>query len=186
MKGYFKMNLNRYLWILIFIASMGAGLHAGEIYQWIDENGVQHFTDVPPPPGAQIVESLSVTPSDEPSAGNGAAAFGDTGNVEGGENRPADGDDTGNTEEGGNRAPDDDANAPEGDENTPNDREDYWRRLGWGEDQTGPKDNGTVEGGENRPTDGEGTGASEGGDADAVDGGATGPIEGGDKRFRKW
>ena len=186
MKGYFKMHLSRYLWILIFIAGMGAGLQAGEIYQWIDEDGVQHFTDGPPPPGAQIVESLSEAPSDEPPAGNGAAAFGDTGNVEGGENRPADSDDTGNTEEGENRAPDDDANALEGDENTPNDRENYWRRLGWGENQTGPKDNGTVEGGEKRPTDGEGTGASEGGDADAVDGGATGPVEGGDKRFRQW
>ena len=180
------MKLKCYLWIWILIAGMVTGLQAGEIYQWIDEDGVQHFTDGPPPPGAQIVESFSETPSDEPPAGNGAAAFGNTGNVEGGANRPADGDDTGNTEEGGNRAPDDDAEALEGGGNTPNDREEYWRRLGWGEDQAGPKDNSPVEGDENRPTDGEGAGASEGGDADAVDGGATGPVEGGDKRFRQW
>jgi hypothetical protein len=178
MKGYFKMNLNRYIWIVILIAGIGAGLQAGEIYQWTDENGVQHFTDGPPPPGAQIVESLSETQSDGPPSGTGTADYGDTGKVEGDVNDPADGEDT--------SATDDDANALEGDEDTPNDREDYWRRLGWGEDQTGSKDNGTVEGGENRPTEGEGTGASESGDADAVDGGATGPIEGGDKRFKQW
>jgi len=186
MKGYIAMKWQLYFWILLFIAGMVAGLQAGEIYQWIDEDGVQHFTDGPPPPGAQIVESFSETPSDEPPAGTGAAAFGNTGNVEEGANRPADGNDTGNSEEGGNRAPDDDANAREGGGNTPADREAYWRRLGWGEDQAGPKDNGPVEGGDYRPTDGEGAGASEGGDADAVDDGATGSVEGGDKRFRKW
>jgi len=174
------MRLKLYLWILIFIAGVGSGLQAGEIYQWIDEEGVQHFTDGPPPPGAQIVESLSETPSDEPPAGNGAADDGDTGKVASGENRPAGSDGNRTTEEGGNRAPDDDVNTREGDENTPNDRENYWRRLGWGEDQT------VREGGENPPTDGEGTGATEAGDTDAVDGGDTGAIEGGDKRLRQW
>lgn len=181
------MKLKCCLWIGIFMAGMmGAGLQAAEIYQWIDEDGVQHFTDGPPPPGAQIVESLSETPSDEPPADTGAAALGDTGSVEGGENRPAEGDATGNTEEGGNRAPEDGASALEGNENTPNDRENYWRRLGWGEDQNGTKDNGPVEGAENRPTEAEGTGANQGGATDAVDGGATGPVEGGDTRFRQW
>jgi len=186
MKGFISMKWMRCLWVLIFIAGMGSGLQAGEIYQWIDEDGVQHFTDGPPPPGAQIVESLSETPPDEPPAGNGAAAFGDTGNVEGGENRPADGEDTGATEGGENRATDAEDSALAGDENEPTNREDYWRRLGWGKDPTGPGDTGTVEGGENRPADGEGTGATGGGDTDAVDGGDTGSIEGGDKRFKQW
>ena len=157
---------------------MGAGLQAAEIYQWIDEDGVQHFTDGPPPPGAQIVENLSETPSDEPPAGTGAAALGGAGKVEGGEKRPADGEDAGAT--------DDDANAREGDGNTPNDRENYWRRLGWGKDTSGPQDNGPVEGGENRPADAESTGAAEGGPTDAVDDGAPDPVEGGDKRFQQW
>jgi hypothetical protein len=186
MKGFISMKLNRYLWILIFIAGMGSGLQAGEIYQWIDENGVQHFTDGPPPPGAQIVDSLSETPSNEPLAGTGTTDDGDTGKVEEGGNRPADGDDNGATEGDGNRAPDDDANTVEGNGNTPTNREDYWRRLGWGEDQTGREDNGPVEGGENRPGGGEGTGVTEGRDNGAVDGGDTGTIEGGDKRFRQW
>jgi len=180
------MKWQLYLWIFIFIAGMGSGLQAGEIYQWVDADGVQHFTDGPPPPGAQIVESLSETQSDEPPAGNGAAAFGDTGNVEGGENRPTDGDGTGNTEDDGNRAPDDDANAREGGGNTPTDREEYWRRLGWGEDQTGGEANGPVEGGENRPVEGEGTGATDDGATDAGDDGDTGAIGGGDKRLRQW
>ena len=186
MKGFISMKLYRYLWILIFIAGMGSGLQAGEIYQWIDEDGVQHFTDGPPPPGAQIVESLSETPSDEPPVGTGTADDGDTDTVEGDENRPADGDDTGATGGVGNRAPDDDANTVEGNGNTPTNRDDYWRRLGWGEDQTGGEDNGPVEGGENRPVDGEGTGATDDGATDAVDDGDTGAIEGGDKRFRQW
>jgi hypothetical protein len=186
MKGFSSMKWLLYVWIFILIAGMGSGLQAGAIYQWIDADGVQHFTDGPPPPGAQLVESLSETPSDEPPAGTGPAADGDAGQAAGGENRPADGEGAGNTEEGGNRAPDDDANAVAGDPNEPTNREDYWHRLGWGKDATGPEDSGTVAGGENRPADGEGAGAIEGGDTDAVDGGGTGAIEGGDKRFKQW
>jgi hypothetical protein len=186
MKGFISMKFMRYIWIMIFIAGMGSTLQAGEIYQWIDEDGVQHFTDGPPPPGAQIVESLSETPSDEPPAGTGKADDGDTGKVERDESRPADSDDTGAIEGVGNRAPDDEANTVEGNGNTPTDREDYWRRLGWGEDQTGPEDNGPVEGGENRPVDGEATGPTDDGASDAVDDSETGAIEGGDKRFRQW
>ncbi|CAB5099894.1 hypothetical protein D3OALGA1CA_1356 [Olavius algarvensis associated proteobacterium Delta 3] len=28
---------------------------AGQVYEWIDENGVKHFTNEPPPPGATVV-----------------------------------------------------------------------------------------------------------------------------------
>jgi hypothetical protein len=185
MKGFISMKLQRFLWILIFIAGMVSALQAGEIYQWIDEDGVQHFTDGPPPPGARIVDSLSETPSDEPPAGTGTTDDGDTGKVEEGGNRPADGDDTGASEGDGNRAPDDDANTVEGG-NTPTNREDYWRRLGWGEDQTGRENTGPVEGGENRPVDGEVTGPTDDGPTDAANDGDTGAIEGGDKRFRQW
>jgi hypothetical protein len=38
--------------IFILMICMGPALAAAEIYQWIDEQGVLHFTDGPPPPGA--------------------------------------------------------------------------------------------------------------------------------------
>jgi hypothetical protein len=35
---------------------------AGQIYQWIDKNGVRHFTNEPPPPGAKIVSEEAAIP----------------------------------------------------------------------------------------------------------------------------
>lgn len=37
---------------------------AGQVYEWIDENGVKHFTNEPPPPGARIVEQEKEIPFD--------------------------------------------------------------------------------------------------------------------------
>jgi hypothetical protein len=148
-----SMKLPLFFWVFVFISSMGPFLEAGEIYQWIDKDGVQHFTDGPPPPGAQIVEGLSETPAIEPPANTGATAPKDAGRVEGEENSPPDLEDTG-TVDGG--------------ENSPTDREEYWRRKGWESGSTEREDPGAVEGGENGPNDR--------GEPGAVDGGQNAPI----------
>jgi len=148
------MKLQLFFWVFICISGMQPGLEAGEIYQWIDKDGVQHFTDGPPPPGAQIVEGLSETHSDEPPAYTGPTDRENTGAVEGGEDGPTDREDTGAVESG---------------ENGPPDREDYWRRRGWGNGSSEREDSGAVEGGENGPPDREDTGAVEGGENSPTD-----------------
>jgi hypothetical protein len=37
---------------------------AGQVYEWIDKDGVKHFTNEPPPPGAKIVEAEKEIPND--------------------------------------------------------------------------------------------------------------------------
>jgi Domain of unknown function (DUF4124) len=143
------MKLLRFLWVLILISGMGSDLEAGEIYQWIDKDGVQHFTNVPPPPGAQIVEGLSEASADEPPATTGPKKPKGTGAVESDENRPTDREDTG---------------AVESSEDGPTGREDYWRRLGWGNDTKDREDTGAAEGGEDRPANRDDPGAVEGGE----------------------
>jgi hypothetical protein len=39
---------------------------AGQIYEWIDENGVKHFTNEPPPPGATVVKEAEEIPYTPP------------------------------------------------------------------------------------------------------------------------
>jgi hypothetical protein len=51
--------------IIVLVLGLGPGLEAGEIYQWVDKNGVQHFTNEPPPPGARIISSTAEVQSDE-------------------------------------------------------------------------------------------------------------------------
>ena len=97
------------LWAVLLIFGTVPALTAGEIYQWVDEDGVQHFTDGPPPPGARIVEGLSEGQPDQPPANTGAAGNGSAG--------PAEGEDPGAAEI---EAPD----AVEGDDNAPTSRED--------------------------------------------------------------
>lgn len=143
------MKLQIFLWILILISGMGPDLEAAEIYQWIDKDGVQHFTNGPPPPGAQIVEGLSDSPSDEPPVSTGPTNPKDTGAVESDEKGPTGREGTGAVESG---------------EDGTSDREDYWRRLGWGNDTKDREDNGAAEGGEDRPANREDTGAVEGGE----------------------
>jgi hypothetical protein len=52
--------------ILLFSAfCLWTSLEADQIYQWIDNNGVRHFTNEPPPPGAKIVNEQQAIPYDE-------------------------------------------------------------------------------------------------------------------------
>lgn len=143
------MKLRNFIWGVMLIAGMGSNLDAAEIYQWIDKDGVQHFTNGPPPPGAQIVEGLSEAPSDEPPATTGSTDRVDTGVVKGGGNEPNEREDTGAVESG---------------EEGPTGREDYWRRKGWGSGTKDREDTGAAEGGENGPTDREVPGTVEGGE----------------------
>jgi Domain of unknown function (DUF4124) len=141
------MKLQLFFWVFIFISGLVPYLEAGEIYQWIDKDGVQHFTDGPPPPGAQLVEGLSETPAIEPPANTGANAPKAIGSVERDENGPPDLEGTG---------------AVNGDKNGPADRDEYWRRKGWESGSPEREDVGAAEGEENSPTDREEPGAIEG------------------------
>lgn len=45
-------------WLTIMLC-LGAGLAAaGQIYRWVDERGVTHYSDQPPPPQARKAETL--------------------------------------------------------------------------------------------------------------------------------
>ena len=48
--------------ILFSVFCLWTSLEAGQIYQWIDKNGVRHFTNEPPPPGAKIVNEQQAIP----------------------------------------------------------------------------------------------------------------------------
>jgi hypothetical protein len=54
--------------ILFSVLCLGTSLEADEIYQWIDQNGVMHFTSDPPPPGAKIVNQQQAIQTDEAAA----------------------------------------------------------------------------------------------------------------------
>jgi hypothetical protein len=51
--------------IIISVFCLWTSLEAGQIYQWIDKNGVRHFTNEPPPPGAKIVNEQKAIPYNE-------------------------------------------------------------------------------------------------------------------------
>jgi Domain of unknown function (DUF4124) len=51
--------------ILVLVFCLWTPLEAGQIYQWIDKNGVRHFTNEPPPPGAKIVNEQKAIPYNE-------------------------------------------------------------------------------------------------------------------------
>ena len=51
--------------ILFSALCLGTPLEADQIYQWIDQNGVMHFTNEPPPPGAKIVNQQQAIQTDE-------------------------------------------------------------------------------------------------------------------------
>ena len=51
--------------IIVSVFCLWSSLEAGQIYQWIDKNGVRHFTNEPPPPGAKIVNEQAAIPYDE-------------------------------------------------------------------------------------------------------------------------
>jgi glutaredoxin len=57
------------LFFIILIAAVhGGGMAYGEIYKWVDKNGVQHFGDAPPQKAgtAGKVESIPTTPRRAP------------------------------------------------------------------------------------------------------------------------
>jgi len=59
-------NMNRQmLLIVILVFCLSTSLEAGQIYQWIGKDGVMHFTNQPPPPGAKIVNQQEAIPYDE-------------------------------------------------------------------------------------------------------------------------
>ena len=138
----------RILFGLFMIFGLAAGLDAGEIYQWVDKDGVLHFTDGPPPPGAQRVEGLSETPPDEPQPKTGPAKHENARAVEQGETAPTEGEDAGAVGGNGNKS---------------TSRDDYWQRKGWGNGTSGAGGPGATENGENPPPpDQENTDAIEG------------------------
>ena len=51
--------------IIISVFCLWTSLEAGQIYQWIDKNGVRHFTNEPPPLGAKIVNEQQAIPYNE-------------------------------------------------------------------------------------------------------------------------
>ncbi|MGD9331448.1 MAG: DUF4124 domain-containing protein [Desulfobacterales bacterium] len=150
--------------VFLLIAAMGPDLGVGDIYQWTDKDGVQHFTDGPPPPGAQIVEGLSETPADKPPATTGPAKRREAGAVEEVENEPAGRGSEGAVEDDDNDpAGRQDAGAVEDGENDASDREDYWRRLGWDDGPTDGEGAGDRAEGENETDDRENPGTAEDG-----------------------
>ena len=50
---------------LILVCCIWTFSEAGEIYEWIDENGQKHFSDDPPPKGEKIVKEIEAIPSDK-------------------------------------------------------------------------------------------------------------------------
>lgn len=135
------MKRRFFLWAALVIVAMVPGLAAGEIYQWIDEDGVQHFTDGPPPPGARIVEGLSEGQPDQPSVNTGAGGDESVG--------PVEGEAPGATEI---EAP----GAVEDSGDDPTSREEYWRRRGWESGPTEEETPAAFENGQKAPIEGEG------------------------------
>jgi len=140
------LKLHFFFWVFIVSLCLGPGVAAGEIYEWIDKDGTRHFTDGPPPPGAQLVEGLSDTQSDGSPPRTGPTDDGNTAASEGNEAGP-------------NEVQDKDA--IEGGEKGPTGREAYWRRRGWGNSPPNPEGIGPIEDGERGPTEGENAGPVE-------------------------
>ena len=151
----FAMKHTLFFAVLILILGTSLNLLSGEIYQWVDKDGVQHFTDGPPPPGAEPVEGLSDAKPDEPRSKSAPAERQDEGAIEQGENGPT---------EGENAGPDG------GDGGQSAYRDDYWRRKGWGKEPTPAEGRGPAEVGGNPPPPDQQ-------DANAIEGGQNVPTE---------
>ena len=51
--------------ILLLVCGFCVSPEAGEVYEWLDKDGVKHFTDEAPPPGATILnEEKEITSPD--------------------------------------------------------------------------------------------------------------------------
>jgi len=53
------------LLVLVSVFCLWSSIAAAQIYEWIDKNGVRHFTNVPPPAGVKIVNEQEAIPYDE-------------------------------------------------------------------------------------------------------------------------
>lgn len=67
------MNYKTSISLIAFMAAIGLGAaaHASEYYRWVDENGVSHFSQQPPPKSQAEAEKVKVnvrTPSEEETA----------------------------------------------------------------------------------------------------------------------
>jgi hypothetical protein len=51
--------------VLAAVFYLWSSVAAAQIYEWIDKNGIRHFTNVRPPPGAKIVNEQAAIPYDE-------------------------------------------------------------------------------------------------------------------------
>jgi hypothetical protein len=51
--------------VLVSVFCLWASIAGAQIYEWIDKNGVRHFTNVPPPAGVKIVNEQEAIPYDE-------------------------------------------------------------------------------------------------------------------------
>jgi hypothetical protein len=51
--------------ILVSVFCLWTSPEAGQIYQWVDKNGVNHFTNEPPPPGEKIINEQTAIPYNE-------------------------------------------------------------------------------------------------------------------------
>lgn len=51
--------------ILVLVFCLSTSLEADQIYQWIGKDGVMHFTNEPPPPGAKVINEQEAIPYDE-------------------------------------------------------------------------------------------------------------------------
>jgi hypothetical protein len=52
------------LLILVAVFCLWSSIAAAQIYEWIDSSGVRHFSNVPPPAGAKIVNQQEAIPYD--------------------------------------------------------------------------------------------------------------------------
>jgi FtsZ-interacting cell division protein ZipA len=55
------------VFILILVCCLWTSLEAGDIYKWIDESGVKHFSNEPPPGGVKRVNETKEIPYDKAS-----------------------------------------------------------------------------------------------------------------------
>jgi hypothetical protein len=59
--------MNKIHWIFLIVlgtASMSANLHAG-LYYWTDENGIKHFSTIPPDEDVDLITVIPEVPYDE-------------------------------------------------------------------------------------------------------------------------
>jgi hypothetical protein len=55
--------MKKIITIIFLIALLAIPAHAGQLYQWIDENGAVHMTDYPPPPGMTVISARNAEPA---------------------------------------------------------------------------------------------------------------------------